>query len=67
MKLTINNVSDSQVLGNLLDQIPSDERTDSVYTDRAYDTKCCRQVISNRQAYAVTALRKNIKSSKDEK
>ena len=32
------NVSDSQVLGDLLNQIPQDERIDSVYTDGAYDT-----------------------------
>ena len=46
-------MSDSQVLGDLLDQIPQDERIDSVYTDGAYDTKQCRQVIADRQAYAV--------------
>jgi hypothetical protein len=33
------NVSDSQVLGDLLNQIPQDERINSVYTDGAYDTK----------------------------
>ena len=47
VQLTTNNISD------LLDQIPADERIDSVYTDGAYDTKCCRQVISDRQAHAV--------------
>ena len=30
-----------------------DEQIDSVYTDGAYDTKQCRQVIADRQAYAV--------------
>ena len=39
VQLTTNNVSDSQVLGDLLNQFPSDERIDSVYTDEAYDTK----------------------------
>ena len=53
VQLTTNNVSDSQVLGDLLDQIPLDEQIDSVYTDGAYDTKQCRQVIADRQAYAV--------------
>ena len=53
VQLTTNNVSDSQVLGDLLDQIPQDERVDSVYTDGAYDTKQCRQVIADRQAHAV--------------
>ena len=37
VQLTTNNVSDSQVLGDLLNQIPQDERIDSVYTDGAYD------------------------------
>ncbi len=31
VQLTTNNVSDSQVLGDLLAQIPLDERIDSVY------------------------------------
>ena len=48
VQLTTNNVSDSEVLGDLLNQIPSDERIDSVYTDGAYDTKYCRQVIADR-------------------
>lgn len=53
VQLTTNNVSDSQVLGDLLDQIPPDEQIDSVFTDGVYDTKHCRQVISERQAHAV--------------
>ena len=67
VQLTTNNVSDSQVLGDLLDQIPLDEQIDSVYTDGAYDTKYCRKVISDRQAYAVIPLRKNAKLWKDKK
>jgi hypothetical protein len=39
VQLTTNNISDSQLLGDLLDQIPLDEQIDSVYTDGAYDTK----------------------------
>ncbi len=39
VQLTTNNVSDSQVLGDLLNQIPQDEQFDFVYTDGAYDTK----------------------------
>ena len=35
------NVSDSQVLGDLLLEIPPDEQIDSVYTDGAYDSKLC--------------------------
>ncbi|MCU4420918.1 IS5 family transposase [Acinetobacter lwoffii] len=67
VQLTTNNVSDSQVLGDLLDQIPEDERVDSVYTDGAYDTKQCRQVIADRQAHAVIPPRKNAKPWKDKK
>ncbi|MGZ7882979.1 IS5 family transposase, partial [Acinetobacter soli] len=67
VQLTTNNVSDSQVLVDLLDQIPQDERIDSVYTDGAYDTKQCRQVIADRQAYAVIPPRKNAKPWKDTK
>ena len=67
VQLTTNNMSDSQVLGHLLAQIPEDERVDSVYTDGAYDTKQCRQVIVDRQAQAVIPPRKNVKPSKDKK
>ncbi|EXC46499.1 transposase DDE domain protein [Acinetobacter baumannii 99063] len=67
IQLSTNNVSDSQVLGDLLDQIPQDEQIDSVYTDGAYDTKQCRQVIADRQAHAVIPPRKNAKPWKDTK
>lgn len=60
-------MSDSQVLGDLLNQIPEDERVDSVYTYGAYDTKQCRQVIADRQAQAVIPLRKNAEPWKDKK
>ncbi|VXA82506.1 conserved hypothetical protein [Acinetobacter sp. 8I-beige] len=65
VQLTTNNVSDSQVLGDLLDQIPLDKQTYSVYTDGAYDTKQCRQVIVDRQTYVVIPPRKNAKPWKD--
>ena len=65
--LTTNNVIDSQVLGDLLDQIPEDEQVDWVYTDAAYDTKYCREVIADRQAHAVIPPRKNAKPWKDSK
>ena len=67
VQLTTNNISDSQVLGDLLDQIPADERIDSVYTYGAYGTKCFRQVISDRQAHAVIPPRKNAKPWKEKK
>lgn len=67
VQLTTNNISDSQVLGHLLNQIPPDEPIDSVYTDGAYDTKQCREMISDRQAHAVIPPRKNAKPWKDTK
>ena len=67
IQLTTNNVSDSQVFGDLLDQIPPDEQIDSIYTDGAYDTKQCRQVIADRQAHALIPPRKNAKPWKDTK
>ena len=67
VQLTTNNVSDSQVLVDLLDQIPLNEHIDSVYTDGAYDTKQCRQVIADRQVHAVIPPRKNAKPWKDTK
>jgi transposase len=67
VQLTTNNVSDSQVLVDLLDQIPLNEQIDSVYIDGAYDTKQCRQVIADRQAHAVIPPRKNAKPWKDTK
>ena len=66
VQLTTNNVSDSQVLEDLLAQIPLDEPIDSVYTDGAYDTKHCRQVILDRDAHAVIPPRKNAKPWKDQ-
>ena len=44
-----------------------DEQIDSVYTDGAYDTKQCRQVIADRQAHAVIPPRKNARPWKDTK
>jgi len=67
VQLTTNNVSDSQVLGDLLDQIPQDEHIDSVYTDGAYDTKRYRQLITDRNAHAIIPPRKNAKPWKDTK
>jgi hypothetical protein len=49
----VSNLNKSQVLGDLLDQIPLEEQIDSVYTDGAYDTKYCRQVVSDRQARSI--------------
>ena len=65
VQLTTNNVSDSPVLGELLDQVPPTEQSDPHCTDGAYDTKLCRQVISDRDAHAVIPPRKNAKPWKD--
>src|SRR5690606_10342788 len=65
VQLTTNNVSDLQVLGDLLDQIPPNERIDSVYTDGAYDTKCCRQVNTDSQRHEVNPKKKNATTLKD--
>jgi hypothetical protein len=54
------------LLEDLLSQVPLDERIDSVYTDGAYDTKHCQQVILNRDAHAVIPSRKNAKPWKDQ-
>lgn len=60
-------MSDSLVIGDLIAQFPLDERIDSVYTDGAYDTKDCPQVISDRQAHTVVPPRKDAKPWKDKK
>lgn len=62
VQLTANKVGDSQVLGDLLGQIPPDERIDSVYTDGAYDTKRCRQLVADRNVNVIIPPRKNAKS-----
>ena len=67
VQLTTNNVSDSQVLSDLLNQIPSDQLIDSVYTDGANDTKMCRQVISDHRSHAVIPPRKYARPWKDKK
>ena len=38
----------------------------SEYNDRVYDTKCCRQLISDHQAHAVIHPRKNARPWKDQ-
>ena len=44
VQLSKNNASDSELLVDLLDQIPQGKQIDSVYTDRTYGTKHWRQV-----------------------
>jgi len=49
------------VLGDLLNQIPQEKQIDSLYTDGTYDTKYCRQVISEHQAHGLISSKKNAK------
>lgn len=48
--LTHQDVADGDVLTELLDQIPADERLDTVGGDGAYDTKSCHAAIAARGA-----------------
>lgn len=59
VKVTPNNKSDSQILPELLAQLPDDTHLSAVYADGAYDTKGCRSAIANRHAVAVIPPRKN--------
>jgi hypothetical protein len=60
VQLTTNNVSDSQVLGDLLNQIPLMNRLIQSI-QMGLMTQKCRQVIADRQAHAVIPPRKNAK------
>jgi len=50
---------DRPTLPDLLDQSPDDERIGSVTADRAYDTRRCHTAIPDRNATAITPIRKN--------
>ena len=67
VQLTTNNFSDSQVIEDLLAQTLLYEQIDSIYTDGAYDTKHCRQVILDRDAHKVIPPKKNAKPLKDQR
>jgi hypothetical protein len=43
----MNNVTASQILGDLLNLLSDDEHMDSVDTDQAYDTKQFRQTFAD--------------------
>lgn len=57
--LTENNKSDSQILPELLKQLPNDIALEAVYGDGAYDTKACRSAIASKDADAIIPPRKN--------
>ena len=59
VEVTSNSVGDSEVLPNLLDQIPESEKIIAVYGDGAYDTKQCYKAIINRGATPIIPPRKN--------
>ena len=65
IEVTSNRVGDAQVLPDLLNQIPRDERIDSVSADGAYDTKRSHSAIAERDAEAIIPVRKNGKPWKE--
>ena len=65
IEVTSNRVGDAQVLPELLNQIPRDERIDSVSGDGAYDTKKDYAAIAERDAEAIIPVRKNGKLWKE--
>ena len=65
IEVTSNRVGDAQVLPDLLNQIPRDERIASVSGDGAYDTKKDYAAIAERDAEAIIPVRKNGKLWKE--
>lgn len=65
IEVTSNREGDAQVLPALLNQIPANERIESVSGDGAYDTKKAHTAISERNAEAIIPVRKNGKPWKE--
>ena len=61
VEITGSGVGDGPVLPDLLGQIPANEPIASVTADGAYDTRGCRDAITNRGADAVIPPRRNAK------
>lgn len=59
VSVTTNNIGDSPMLAELLEQIPEDENINSVRADGAYDSKDCYRHIANREAQAIIPPRSN--------
>jgi len=59
VQFTPSSDGDSPVLPELLDQIPDGEEIRTVTADGAYDTRRCHTAIIDRQANAITPIRKN--------
>ncbi len=65
IEVTSNRVGDAQVLPHMLNQIPRDERIDSVSGDGAYETKNAHTAIVEGDAEAIIPVRKNGKPWKE--
>ncbi len=65
IEVTSNREGDAQILPALLNQIPADERIESVSGDGAYNTKKAHAAISERNAEAIIPVRKNGKPWKE--
>lgn len=65
IEVTSNRVGDAQVLPDWLNQIPQEERIDSISGDGAYDTKRDHTAIAERNAEAIIPVRKNGKPWKE--
>ena len=59
IEVTGSRVGDGPMLPKLLEQIPPEERIDTVTADGAYDTRACHAAIAVRQATAVIPTRRN--------
>ena len=57
---------DSQILPELLGQIPDGEEIGTVTADGAYDTRRCHNAIIDRQATAIIPIRKNGRAWKED-
>lgn len=65
IEVTSNRVGDAQALPDMLNQIPRDERIDSISGDGAYDTKNVYSATADRGAEAIIPVRKNGKPWKE--
>lgn len=59
VEFTSSDKGDSPVLPHLLDQIPPDEKIDTVTGDGAFDTRRCHSAILERGGTAIIPIRKN--------
>ncbi|MBD9358620.1 transposase [Methylomonas sp. EbA] len=65
IEVTSNRVTDAQVLPDLLNQIPRDNRIDSVSAHRAYDAKQSKSAIAERDAETIIPVLKDSKPLKE--